>query len=117
MGILKGENGPFGQVEELLVKEYQRRGAIHWHILVWVKPATAPPHTVMAEVPRGPDTSDKVAAYLRKLVETMMLHKVCNPNRCFNGSHGKSLTKCKYCLLYTSPSPRDATLSRMPSSA
>ena len=23
----------------------------------------------------------------------------------------------KYCLLYTSPSPRDATLSRMPSSA
>ena len=24
---------------------------------------------------------------------------------------------CNYCLLYTSPSPRDATLSRMPSSA
>ena len=24
---------------------------------------------------------------------------------------------CKACLLYTSPSPRDATLSRMPSSA
>ena len=28
----------------------------------------------------------------------------------------ESLTR-KYCLLYTSPSPRDATLSRMPSSA
>ena len=28
------------------------------------------------------------------------------------------VTKCPYpCLLYTSPSPRDATLSRMPSSA
>ena len=27
------------------------------------------------------------------------------------------LTWCMYCLLYTSPSPRDATLSRMPSSA
>ena len=26
-------------------------------------------------------------------------------------------TKAKTCLLYTSPSPRDATLSRMPSSA
>ena len=26
-------------------------------------------------------------------------------------------TESKYCLLYTSPSPRDATLSRMPSSA
>ena len=30
----------------------------------------------------------------------------------------KDLTEeCKDCLLYTSPSPRDATLSRMPSSA
>ena len=30
----------------------------------------------------------------------------------------KALTKMFYvCLLYTSPSPRDATLSRMPSSA
>ena len=28
-----------------------------------------------------------------------------------------SLSKCYNCLLYTSPSPRDATLSRMPSSA
>ena len=27
------------------------------------------------------------------------------------------VTLCCYCLLYTSPSPRDATLSRMPSSA
>ena len=27
------------------------------------------------------------------------------------------VTRCKDCLLYTSPSPRDATLSRMPSSA
>ena len=27
------------------------------------------------------------------------------------------LTKALVCLLYTSPSPRDATLSRMPSSA
>ena len=30
-----------------------------------------------------------------------------------NSGHSKSTT----CLLYTSPSPRDATLSRMPSSA
>ena len=28
-----------------------------------------------------------------------------------------SIEALKYCLLYTSPSPRDATLSRMPSSA
>ena len=30
---------------------------------------------------------------------------------------GKSVAESKGCLLYTSPSPRDATLSRMPSSA
>ena len=29
----------------------------------------------------------------------------------------KGVAKCDICLLYTSPSPRDATLSRMPSSA
>ena len=28
-----------------------------------------------------------------------------------------SAGEIRYCLLYTSPSPRDATLSRMPSSA
>ena len=32
-------------------------------------------------------------------------------------SDGISLTAPEICLLYTSPSPRDATLSRMPSSA
>ena len=34
-------------------------------------------------------------------------------------AHGKLKVsdKAKDCLLYTSPSPRDATLSRMPSSA
>ena len=42
-----------------------------------------------------------------------------------NGQHGIKDKNAKmdnlevngYCLLYTSPSPRDATLSRMPSSA
>ena len=33
----------------------------------------------------------------------------------FSVGFGKAIFK--YCLLYTSPSPRDATLSRMPSSA
>ena len=36
----------------------------------------------------------------------------------FTGSAGDIIiTDKKACLLYTSPSPRDATLSRMPSSA
>ena len=39
-----------------------------------------------------------------KLVIEMLLERLNNED-------------CKNCLLYTSPSPRDATLSRMPSSA
>ena len=31
--------------------------------------------------------------------------------------HFKDITYCNHCLLYTSPSPRDGLLSRMPSSA
>ena len=40
-------------------------------------------------------------------------------NRNFLAPVGFKFTLAKYpnCLLYTSPSPRDATLSRMPSSA
>ena len=34
-----------------------------------------------------------------------------------SGNDSGSATQHSFCLLYTSPSPRDATLSRMPSSA
>ena len=35
----------------------------------------------------------------------------------WNNPYGEKIAKSETCLLYTSPSPRDATLSRMPSSA
>ena len=39
-------------------------------------------------------------------------------SRGFDAKLGKTMiVETKNCLLYTSPSPRDATLSRMPSSA
>ena len=98
MSILRSpEGGPLGKVTDSIVKkEYQRRGAVHWHMLIWVEPGTAPPHAVMAEMPRAADTSDVRAAYLRKLVENMLQHKTCCPSHCFKGSHGKVLSKCKY---------------------
>ena len=40
-----------------------------------------------------------------------------NTGQIKTGSASRSDRMAKYCLLYTSPSPRDATLSRMPSSA
>ena len=38
-------------------------------------------------------------------------------NRKYGPIPGAYMVMCTNCLLYTSPSPRDATLSRMPSSA
>ena len=98
MSILRDpQGGPLGVVTESVVKkEYQRRGAVHWHMLLWVEPGTSPEHAVMAEMPRAADVDDVRAAYLRKLVERMLQHKSCYPSRCFKGSHGKVLSKCKY---------------------
>ena len=44
---------------------------------------------------------------------------VVSPKRCISalGLDGSVWTAAKVCLLYTSPSPRDGLLSRMPSSA
>ena len=44
-------------------------------------------------------------------VASMIITSIWEPN--FN----LEASRLKFCLLYTSPSPRDATLSRMPSSA
>ena len=54
---------------------------------------------------------------------TVRYAKGKNPIRIILDSHGtiknnsKIIKTCKRCLLYTSPSPRDRTRSRMPSSA
>ena len=52
-------------------------------------------------------------------VPGMSWHKISYDKQ--NGGYGTYILKmepnAKSCLLYTSPSPRDATLSRMPSSA
>ena len=52
--------------------------------------------------------SNIVALDVRGLSSLTDFFVICN---------GESDPQVKACLLYTSPSPRDATLSRMPSSA
>ena len=97
---------PLGVVQDLVVKkEYQKRGAVHWHMLVWVEEGTSPKHAVMAEMPRGPDTTDECATYVRKLVGEMLLHKQCFASRCFKGSHGRTLSSCKYGFPFKVPEP------------
>ena len=84
MTILHSDNGPLGYVEDCVwKKEYQKRGAVHWHMLVWVKSGTIPDGAVMAEVPRPPSTDNedlrRVGMYLRKIVLKMQMHGQCVP--------------------------------------
>ena len=53
-----------------------------------------------------------------------VMHETCIPEGTYDikfrktgGFHAKYSERYKNCLLYTSPSPRDGLLSRMPSSA
>ena len=48
---------------------------------------------------------DQLVDLLNRLPAELGMHQICTP------------VVTEACLLYTSPSPRDATLSRMPSSA
>ena len=51
-------------------------------------------------------------------VRVARFHNIFGPQGTWEGGREKApAALCRNCLLYTSPSPRDATLSRMPSSA
>ena len=95
--LLDKKSGPLGIVIDFAVKkEYQKRGGLHWHILFWVQPGSAPDNVVMAEMPRTADTQNVQAQYARKMVQKYQMHRECYPDRCFKGYAGKVLTKCKY---------------------
>ena len=97
-------DGPFGIVEDYVwKKEYQKRGAVHWHMLLWCKPGSIPEHCIMAELPRSSNTNDCITAYLRKIVQKMQRHCRCVPERCLKGYGGKRLHACKYGFPFAVP--------------
>ena len=69
-----------------------------------------------------PDQSDQTSPIISRL-DKLVKESGGNVHRSENIGNRKlaypiqDQFKASYCLLYTSPSPRDATLSRMPSSA
>ena len=85
---------------------------------------------VKLEASRFPNYWKEDAAYFDGLVQTSVIDQVARQNALMNGEVDAidrvnaqtvdllaSVPHVNICLLYTSPSPRDATLSRMPSSA
>eukprot|EP00112_Aurelia_sp_Birch-Aquarium-sp1_P026726 Seg968.10 transcript_id=Seg968.10/GoldUCD/mRNA.D3Y31 product="hypothetical protein" protein_id=Seg968.10/GoldUCD/D3Y31 len=93
--VLFNKNGPLGEVLDFWDrKEFQSRGAIHNHMVVWCKPGTIPEDVVCAEMPRS-DTADPTVTALRSYVKRLQVHK-CRPARCNRSSRGKKLNRCKY---------------------
>ena len=73
-------DGLFGIDDYVWNKEYQKRGAVHWHMLLLYQPGTIPNHCTMAELPRSSDPNDSISAYLRKIiVHKMQRHCHCVP--------------------------------------
>ena len=102
--LLDKTAGPMGLVKDYVVKtEYQKRGGIHWHILFWIEPGTAPDNVVMAEMPRHSDTSNVEAQYARRMVQKYQVHRECYPSRCLKGYGGKVLSRYKYGFPFKTP--------------
>ena len=55
--------------------------------------------------------------YINANIDFLICEDICVPEQAIINTSFQDLIIDNSCLLYTSPSPRDATLSRMPSSA
>ena len=55
-GTLQGTKSVFGEVEHWWYRvESQNRGALHIHMILWVKEGTMPDDVIVAQLPRGND--------------------------------------------------------------
>ena len=90
------KNGPFGEIQYYWWRvEYQQRGAIHIHGVLWCKAGTLKDDVVSGEMPRGADEDEPLLKVARSMVQRYQIHK-CKPDRCHKGPGGKALTSCKY---------------------
>ena len=68
---------------------------------------------IINEMDNGQFVSDEI---VNKLIENLISDPLKKDKLIFDG-YPRTLSQAKNCLLYTSPSPRDGNVSRMPSSA
>jgi hypothetical protein len=93
--ILSDTKRPLGKVKEYWWRrEYQKRGSVHIHMVVWIADkSTIPVDAVVAEIPRQENypsvSSDEIDRY-RKAVQRVMEH-TCSKERCITNTG-----KCKY---------------------
>ena len=93
--VISNPDGPVGKVIDWRDrKEFQSRGAIHNHMVVWCEEGTVPDNAVCAEIPRGAENNPTVNS-LKSFVRRLQIHK-CRKNKCNINSRGRPLKKCKY---------------------
>ena len=84
--VIRDPKGAFGKVTDWWYRiEYQQRGGLHCHMVIWCEPDTVPADAVTAEMPRfqHPDN-----AIWRQKVLKHMFHK-CLPHYCLKNNKGK----------------------------
>ena len=95
LNVLQKKDGPLGHVVDWWIrKEFQNRGALHVHMVVWCDPETVPADAVRAELPRASTDNPSFKA-MREAVKKFQVHN-CRPERCFSGSKGSASPACKY---------------------
>ena len=97
--VISNPSGPLGTVIDWWDrKDFQSRGAIHNHMVVWCKEGTVPDNVVCAEVPRGATDNPSMNS-LKSYVRRLQMHR-CRKDKCFLDSRGRPLKKCKYSFPY-----------------
>ena len=90
--LRNSKDGPLGKVVDYVWKKgYQKRGAVHWHMLLWIEPGTIPDDAVVAEILQPADTTSSIGKYLRKMVRQLETHDYCTP-KCFQKAFGQVRT-------------------------
>ncbi len=90
--IIVGKNSVFGDVLRWWYRvESQNRGALHIHMMLWLRPGSMKEDAVVAELPRGDDEASKA---LRAKVLKFQMHN-CRPMACFRNKKGKVIEECK----------------------
>ena len=101
--LRNSKGGPLGKVMDCVwKKEYQKCGAVHWHMLLWIEPGTIPNDAVAVEMPQPADTNSAVGKYLRRLVRKLEMHNYCTP-KCFQRAFGQTSNRRKYGFPYNVP--------------
>ena len=104
-----GKRGPFGTVRDYWFRfEYQERGRVHLHGVVWCQPDSIPDDVICATMPRESDGYDpEFTSYLRSLYkECNMVHQ-CYPEKCYNIGQGRVSTECKSGYPFTVPQHKE----------